>query len=65
MDKYSGGSTTYDDQYQWGQYILGNLIWNINKYFQIGAEYIYGRRMNFSGTQHHDNRIMAMFSLSF
>lgn len=63
--EYSGGSTTWDEQYKWGQYIVGNLIWNANKYCQVGLEYLYGRRMNFSGIQHHDNRINAMFSLSF
>lgn len=63
-DRYDGGTTSYDDQYKYGQYIGGNLIWSPNKYIQTGIEYLWGRRMNFDGTQHHNNRIMAMFSVS-
>ncbi len=64
VNSYEGGTTSYDDQYKYGQYIVGNLIWSPNKYIQTGLEYLWGRRVNFDKTQHHDNRIMAMFSVS-
>lgn len=65
MDSYTGGTTTYNDQYNWGQYILGNLIWSITPNIQTGIEYIYGRRVNMDNTQIHDNRLTAMVLVSF
>lgn len=65
MDEYSGGAYKYNDQYQWGQYACANVIYSINPFVQLGLEYLYGRRMNFDQTQHHDNRIQAMFQVTF
>lgn len=65
MDRYTGGTTTYNDQYNWGQYILGNLIWSVTPNVQTGLEYIYGRRVNMDNAQVHDNRLTAMVFVSF
>ena len=61
---YSGGAILYNDNYRYGQYVATNLIWSPNKYIQTGIEYLWGRRVNFDYTSHHNNRIMAMFSVS-
>lgn len=65
MNEYNGGAILYDNQYQWGQYILGNIIWNITPNVQTGIEYIYGRKMDMNQTQIHDNRLSAMMQVSF
>lgn len=64
LNSYSEGAFDYGNQYRYGQYIATNLIWSPNKYIQTGIEYIWGRRIDFDYTQHHNNRIMAMFSVS-
>lgn len=63
--KYAGGTVAWNDQYKYGQYILGNFFWNINDLFTWGIEYIYGRRMNMDGIQAHDNRLQTMLQVNF
>ena len=58
-------TTPWGDMYRWAQYVTGNLFWNITSNIQTGVEYIYGRRMNYDGTQAHDNRLQCMIQLSF
>ncbi|MEG2820061.1 MAG: porin, partial [Muribaculaceae bacterium] len=65
MHNYNGGAMEYANQYQWGQYALGNIMWNITPNVQTGLEYVYGRRMSMDNTQIHDNRISAMMQVSF
>ena len=52
-------------QYDYAQYIDANVFWNITNIFQAGVEYIYGRRVNFDGTQAHDSRLQLALQLSF
>lgn len=52
------------DLYKYGQYITSNLIFNVSSFAQIGVEYLWGRRMNYSGEQAHDNRLMLMLNVS-
>ena len=59
------GTTTWGDQYKYGQYILGNFFYNINNLFTWGVEYIYGRRVNMDGSQGHDNRLQTMLQVNF
>lgn len=61
---YTGGAILYDDNYRYGQYVAANLIWSPNKYIRTGIEYLWGRRVNFNDLKTHNNRIMAMFSVS-
>ena len=60
--KNFGGA--WDDMYKYGQYVTGNLIFNISSFAQCGIEYLWGRRMNYSGEQNHDNRLMLMLNVS-
>lgn len=64
-DRYAGGATHWGEQYKYAQYAVGNVFWSITDSFSTGLEYIYGRRVNFDGTQAHDNRLQCMFMLSF
>ena len=50
--------------YKYGQYVTSNLIFNVSSFAQVGVEYLWGRRMNYDGSQLHDNRIMLMLNLS-
>ncbi|MCH5241437.1 MAG: hypothetical protein J1F67_03310 [Muribaculaceae bacterium] len=50
--------------YKYGQYITSNLIFNVSSFAQLGVEYLWGRRMNYSGEQAHDNRLMLMLNVS-
>lgn len=54
-----------DDQYKYGLYAVGNIFWDITSRFQIGLEYLHGKRMNFSGKNGSADRIMAQLMLSF
>ena len=56
--------TEWGNSYKWAQYITGDLFWNINSFTQFGVEYLYGRRMDYSGVQHHDNRLSLMLQVS-
>lgn len=65
IDKYDYGQIPYDDQNKYSQYVAGNLIWKASPFISTGIEYLYGRRNLFSGDNYSDNRIMAMFLVSF
>ena len=56
--------TEWGDLYKYGQYVTSNLIFNVSSFAQVGVEYLWGRRMNYSGKQAHDNRIMLMLNVS-
>lgn len=62
---YGNGSTPWGEQYRYAQYAVGNIFWQCTGMIQTGLEYIYGRRVNYDGTQGHDNRIQAMIQINF
>lgn len=62
---YLDSSVNWGSGYKYAQYVVGNLFYNINSIVQVGAEYVYGRRVNFDGSQAHDNRLEAMLQVSF
>lgn len=61
---YTPADVAAADSYKYGQYVTANVIWNINSFASCGVEYLYGRRVDFSGAQAHDNRVMLMFQVS-
>lgn len=63
--RYTGGTTSYDNQYKYAQYVVGNVFWNLTSNVQMGVEYLWGRRKNMDGDNHHDNRIQTMMRLNF
>lgn len=54
-----------DGQYKYGLYGAFNLFWDITPRFEVGMEYLAGKRMNFNGTHGCANRMTAMVMLSF
>lgn len=64
-EPYADSSTPWSAGYKYGQYVVGNVFWNVNKIVQLGAEYLWGRRVDYSNRQAHDNRIEAMVQVSF
>lgn len=53
------------DNYRYGLYGAWTLFWDITPRIQVGAEYLAGKRVNFSGQHTNANRIDALFMLSF
>lgn len=62
---YSDSSSDWKTGYKYAQYAVANVFCNVNSIVQVGLEYLYGRRMDYSGLQAHDNRIEAMLKVSF
>lgn len=58
-------STSWGDQYKYGQYLACNVFYNISSLFTWGLEWDWGRRVNHDGVSRHDNRIQTMLQLSF
>lgn len=54
-----------DGQYKYGLYGAFNVFWDITPRFEVGMEYLAGKRMNFNGTHGCANRLTAMVMLSF
>lgn len=64
-DRYADGSTPWDEQYKYAQYVSANVFYTIFPGLQTGLEYLYGRRVDMDGITHHDNRINAMLQFNF
>lgn len=54
-----------NDMYKQGQYIFGNVFWNLTPRFVLAAEYLYGSRKNMDGTKAHANRVNVLAKYSF
>ena len=51
--------------YKYGLYAVGNIFWDILPRFEVGLEYLHGKRKNFNGESGSANRIMALLMVSF
>ena len=54
-----------DSSYKYGLYGVANVFWDITPRFEVGFEYLHGKRKNFNGESGSANRLMAMFMVSF
>lgn len=54
-----------EDEYRMGQYIFGNIFYNITPRFKIAGEYLYGTRKNMNDVKNHANRVNVMAQYSF
>ena len=63
--RYDGGSTPWNEQYSYAQYVSANVFYTILPGLQCGMEYLYGRRVDMDGVSRHDNRINTMLQFSF
>lgn len=64
---YPGSDTLPDTDatYRYAQYAVGTLFYNFTDWLGGGLEYIYGRRVQLDGSQHHDSRLQAALSFTF
>ena len=62
---YNDSPISWDAGYRYAQYAVANVFWNVNSIVQVGAEYLYGRRVNYDGSQAHDNRMQLQIGVSF
>ncbi|MCH5318957.1 MAG: hypothetical protein J1E38_04545 [Paramuribaculum sp.] len=62
---YSDGSTPWDSQYKYGQYLAANVFYNITSQLTWGAEWDWGRRVDMNGLSRHDNRLQTMLQFTF
>lgn len=62
---FADSSSDWNSGYRYAQYVGANIFYQVNSIVQVGAEYLYGRRVDFDGMQAHDNRLEAMFQVSF
>lgn len=63
--RYYPKGNPQDNQYKYGLYGALNVFLDITPRFEVGAEYLLGKRMNFNGGHNSANRITAMFMFSF
>ena len=60
-DKYDAPAS----QYNYGQYIVGNVFYNVTSNLQVGGEYLWGNRVNMDGEKNSANRIQTVIQYSF
>ena len=53
------------EQYRNGQYIFGNVFYNLTSRCSLAAEYLYGRRENMDGAKNHANRVSVQVQYNF
>ncbi|TWP30559.1 hypothetical protein ETU09_00730 [Apibacter muscae] len=59
-------SGTFSDQeYRYGQYLVGNVFYNITNNIQLGAEYLWGNRVNMGGQSSAANCIQTLVKFNF
>ncbi|MCH5238919.1 MAG: hypothetical protein J1F38_01725 [Muribaculaceae bacterium] len=54
-----------NSSYKYGLYAVGNIFWDITPRFEVGLEYLHGKRKNFNGESGSANRVMALLMVSF
>lgn len=64
-DRYADGSTPWDEQYKYAQYLSANVFYTIMPGLQCGVEYLHGRRVDMDGASRSDNRINTMLQFNF
>lgn len=63
--EYNEGSTPWADQLNYTQYFSSNLFFKATSMLNVGLEYIWGRRANYDGLKHADNRLQFAVEVSF
>lgn len=62
---FTDSPTPWAIGYRYAQYLATNIFYNFNPIVQVGAEYLYGRRVDYDFRQAHDNRFQLMLKVSF
>jgi len=53
------------DKYRYGQYVVGNIFYNVGTDFQLGLEYLWGDRVNMNKQKAGANCVQAMIQFNF
>ena len=56
---------TSPDQYKMGQYVFGNIFYNITPRLRVAAEYLWASRKNMDNTKGKANRVNALAQYFF
>lgn len=64
-NNYTNLETGWNGTYKYAQYVAANVFYNVNSFLQVGAEYLYGRRVDMNEISRHDNRLNAMAKINF
>ncbi|MBO5874772.1 MAG: porin [Rikenellaceae bacterium] len=62
---YSKDSFFIENMYKTGQYIAGNVFWNLTENCHIGAEYLLGKRTNMNNEDRSANRVNLLVQYNF
>lgn len=62
---WHSGTDFAASDYKLGQYAVANLIYSITPYLQVGAEYLYGTRIDQNNKFGKANRVQAMVQFNF
>ena len=54
-----------ENQYKQGQYVFGNIFYNLTPRFILAAEYLWGSRKDVNGVKAHANRINILAKYNF
>lgn len=54
-----------ESAYRYGQYVVGNLFYNVTSDLQLGVEYLWGNRVNIGGEKNSANCVQAMLQFNF
>lgn len=65
VDAYNGGTVEYGKHMKNEHYAAINFIWRASSFVDIGVEYNYGTKRDFAMTSLSNNRLSAMFRMSF
>lgn len=62
---YPKNGTLGDDQYRYGEYVVGNIFYNLTSDFQVGLEYLWGNRVNINKEKGSANCIQTFIQYNF
>lgn len=62
---YPKDGTFSDTQYRYGEYVVGNLFYNLTSDFQLGLEYLWGNRVNLGKEKGSANCIQSVIQYNF
>lgn len=65
VKSYEGGSVLYGEHMKYEHYMAVNFIWRASSFVDLGIEYNYGKKTDFSRESIGNNRISAMFRVGF
>lgn len=57
--------TLTPSDYRYGQYVVANVFYNVTQDFQVGAEVLWGNRVNLNGDNASAKRIQAIVQYNF